>query len=213
MKEVEQPQALILVSTHCPHCHALETLLRERMTNGEIGSLEVIDIGQSPEVAQQYGIRSVPWLRLGNFIFDGALTPAELDRWIERAARGSGHSHYIEYLLERGKLPKAIEWLEKGNATLKAVVLILADPDTEISVRVGIGAILEHFENTAKIREIIPDLINLLSDSNPAIRTDVCHYLSLTHSQDAIAPLEKMLDDEDEQVREVVRESLEALMN
>lgn len=212
MSETKKPSVLLQISSRCPHCHALEALLRERMKKGLLGELDIINIEQSPEVAQQYRVRSVPWLRLGDFVFDEALTPAELDRWIERATGGSGQSQYIEYLLERGKLAKAIEWIEEGNATLKAVIPILSDPDAKMNVRVGSGAILEHFENTQVIREIIPDLIALLSDSHPAIRTDVCHYLSLTHSSDAVGPLEKMLDDEDSQVRVVARESLETLI-
>ena len=181
------------------------------MANGVLGELKFINIEQSPEVAQQYGVRSVPWLQLGTFIFDEVLTPAELDRWIEQAKGGSGHSPYIGYLLGRGGLLKAIEWIEKGNAPLKAVIPILVDPDAKINVRLGVGAILEHFEDTEAIRELIPDLITLLHDDNPTLRTDVCHYLSLTHSADAIGPLKGMLEDKDRQVRQVATESIEAL--
>jgi glutaredoxin len=211
MNKTNEINALILVSSHCSHCHALETLLLERMASGKLHGLDVINIEQNPEVAQKYGVRSVPWLRLGDFVFDEALTPADLDSWIERATDGSGQSQYIERLLERGKLVKAIEWLEQGYASLKHVISVFADPDAKINVRVGIGAILEHFEDTPAIRDIIPDLVALLSDSHPAIRTDVCHYLSLTHSSDVIEPLKKMLDDEDEQVQQVAGESIEAI--
>lgn len=211
MKQITRPSALILVSTHCPHCHALETLLHERMEIGLIGELNIINVEQSPEVAQQYGVRSVPWLQLGNFVFDETLSPAELDRWIAHATEGNGQAQYIESLLERGKLVKVIEWIEQGNATLKVVIPILADPDTKMNVRVGVGAILEHFEDTQEIREIVLDLTALLSDRHPAIRTDACHYLSLTHSGAAIEPLKKMLDDEDGEVRQVAKESIEAL--
>ena len=211
MNKTNKPNALILVSSHCPHCHALQTLLRERMAKGALGELELINVEQQPEVAQGYGVRSVPWLQLGKFIFDEALTPAELDGWIEHATAGSGQSRYIVYLLERGRLAKAIEWLEQGNASLKAVLPILADPDAKMNVRLGVGAILEHFEDTQALRAVIPDLIALLQDINPAVRTDACHYLSLTHSMDVIAPLKKMLEDENEQVRQVAMESIEEL--
>lgn len=212
MKSKNKPAALILLSTQCPHCHTLEALLRQRSTNGLLGELKVINLQQAPEVARHYGVLSVPWLQLGHFIFDESLTPKELDRWIEYINQGTGHTEYISYLLERGKLLKAIEWIEKGNTTLKAVIPLLADPDAKINVRVGIGAILEHFEDTQTIGAIIPDLLHLLHDSHQAIRTDACHYLSLTHSSAAIEPLKPMLDDEDQQVRQVARESIDALM-
>jgi glutaredoxin len=213
MNQTDHPNALLLVSSRCPHCHALETLLRERMATGLLGKLEVINIDQTPEVAQQYGVRSVPWLRLGSFVFDEALTPAELDRWIEQAKQAGGQSRYIAHLLGTGRLVKAIEWIEAGNARLMAIMPLLADPDEKINVRAGVGAILEHFEDTPAIRALVPDLIALLQDSNPMIRTDACHYLSLTHCRDAIDPLKQLLEDEEPQVREVAAESLEALMN
>ena len=211
MKPANKPTALILVSTHCPHCHALEKLLHQRMENGSLGELEVVNFEHSPEVAQQYGVRSVPWLRLGNFVFDEALTPADLDRWIGGTARASGAASYIAYLLEKGKLNKAIEWIEAGNASLSAILPVLQDPDVKINVRVGVSAILEHFEDTNTIRAAIPALTAMLGDSNPTVRIDVCHYLSLTHSIDVVESLKTMLEDEDEQVRQVARESIEAL--
>lgn len=212
MEKPDKPEALILVSDHCPHCHQLETLLQERLQNGSLGKLDVVNIEQSPEVARQYGVRSVPWLRLGTFIFDEALTPANLDSWIRGAAQGNGETRYISYLLERGKLPQAIGWIESGQASLKAVVPLLADTEAKINVRIGAGAILEHFEDSDAIRAVIPDLVALLDDSNITVRIDICHFLSLTHSRDAIEPLKKMLDDEDGQVRQVAAESIEALI-
>ena len=127
MSKSIKPHALLLVSSHCPHCHALETLLRERMAKDLLGELDIINVEQRPEVAQRYGVRSVPWLQLGNFIFDEALTPADLDSWIEHVKEGRGQSRYVTYLLEHGKLAKAIEWIEQGNATLKAVIPMLSD--------------------------------------------------------------------------------------
>lgn len=211
MNESSKPGAMLLVSTHCPHCHNLTTLLNERKETGALEKLDVINVDHSPEVAQQYGVRSVPWLQLGKFIFDGAMTPAELDRWIVHAKNGNGQSDYIAYLLERGKLEMAIEWIEKGEATLNTVVPLLEDVDAKMNVRVGVGAILEHFEGSQSIREIIPELIGLMQNDHPTIRTDACHYLSLTGSMDVIESLKKMLDDNDEQVRQVARESIVTL--
>lgn len=213
MDQTEKPKARLLVSTHCLHCHALERLLRERMQRGSLESLEVINIEQSPEVAQLYAVRSVPWLQLDTYIFDEALTPSELDSWIETIKEQRGKSHYISYLLAHAKLDRAIEWVENGKATLKDVISILENPDEKINVRVGVGAILEHFENTEAMRAIVPDLISMLDSRNPMIRIDVCHYLSLTHSREVIDPLKRMLKDEDDQVRQVAQESIDVLLN
>ena len=211
MKQTDKPKALLLISSHCPHCHTLEMLLQDCVANGTIKDLNVINIELSPEMANQYGVRSVPWLQLNEFIFNEALTPTELDSWVEYIKDGSAQSHYIRYLLEHAKLTKAIEWIGQGNTTLAAVIPFLGNPDAKMNVRVGIGAILEHFEASQAIKAIIPELIILLDHSDPTIRTDVCYYLSLTHSKDAVEPLKKMLTDEDQQVREIAKESIESL--
>lgn len=212
MNDINTLEALLLKSTHCPYCHALEMLLDERLKKAVLGKLDVINIEHSPEIAQQYGVRSVPWLQLGDFIFEDAMTPAELDRWIGLATSNQGQADYIVYLLEHGKLTRAIDWIEQGNASLNTVIPLLEDMDAKMNVRVGIGAIMEHFEGSLMIRDIIPELIGLMQNDNPVIRTDACHYLSLTQSMDVIESLKKMLDDEDEQVRQVAQESIDALM-
>lgn len=211
MKQTNQPNALLLVSTHCSHCHALEKLLRERLNSGELAALNIINIEQSPQVAQQYDVRSVPWLKLGSFIFDEVLTPTVLDNWIECIKEGGGQVEYISYLLEHGNLANAIEWIEKEHFSLNVIIPLLASSETKLNVRIGIGAIIEHFEGTALIKTITADLIGLLQNANSTIKIDACHYLSLTRSNDAIEPLKAMLGDEDPQVREVAQESIEAL--
>ncbi len=208
---MNKPVVTLLTSTHCPHCRALKNLLNERNEAGQFEQLNIINIEQSPEIAEKYQVRSVPWLQLGEFVFDGALTPGELDYWINEFSSDTGISHYFAYLLENGKLAKVIDWLEQGRARLEDILPLLADPNAKINVRLGIGAVMEHFEDTDEIREIIPGLIGLIQHEHPPIRIDVCHYLSLTYADTVIEPLTAMLDDEDAQVRQTAKESLEDL--
>jgi HEAT repeat protein len=148
---------------------------------------------------------------LEGLVFEEALTPSELDGWIQHAAGDSARSHYIAYLLAKGRLAQAIAWIEQGHATLKDLVPLLEDPEAKMNLRLGVGAILEHFEGAQAIRIMIPDLVALLQNSHAAIRTDICHYLSLTHSREVIPVLEKMLEDEEQEVRQTAKESIEVL--
>ena len=43
------------------------------------------------------------------------------------------------------------------------------------------------------------------------MRGDACHYLSLTGRQELVPEIEKLLQDDSEEVREIARESLEEL--
>ncbi len=199
------------MSTHCPHCHVLQTLLEQRQSEGQIKSLSLINIDETEDAATKYKIRSVPWLKLGVFEFDGVLTPVQLDHWIAMTYEANGSINFLEYMMENGKLQNVIEWLEQGKTSLQGFASLIIKPDIKMNVRIGIGAVMEHFEGTAALTSIIPELEEMLEHDSSAIRTDVCHYLMLTHDTKVKAIIEKLLDDEDAEVRITAKESLEEL--
>ena len=211
MKQTELPVALLLISTQCPHCHVLQDLLLRRFQGEEAAHLQTINIDDQPETARALGVRSVPWLRLGLFEFDGVMTPDELDRWITLAVKVDSNPGYLEYLLVNGKLVQAIAWLKEYKVGLDSLLTLLVKADVKMNVRVGIGAIMEDFESTNELVDIIPALIQLTQHDDPTVRADACHYLMLSHSEQAIAAIESLLKDTDEQVRMIARESLDDL--
>ena len=42
------PDALLLISTHCPHCPAMLTALADLVKQGTVGRLEVVNLEQRP---------------------------------------------------------------------------------------------------------------------------------------------------------------------
>src|SRR5512139_1782756 len=79
------PDALLLISTHCPHCPAVLAALADLVKQGAIGRLETVNLEQHPEVGSSLGVRSVPWLRIGRIELSGVHGKAELAEW---AAKG-----------------------------------------------------------------------------------------------------------------------------
>jgi len=211
MNTSNKPDAVLLVSSHCPHCHTLQSLLEEKLGEDKIANLKIINIEEDPSQTEKYTVRSVPWLKLGLFEFDGVLTPVELDHWIVKNGETGADIIFLEYLLENGKLKKVIDWLEEGKSSLKDFCSIIVKKDIKINVRIGVGAVMEHFEGTPTIVATIPDLEQMLEHENPVVRTDVCHYLMLSHHADAKPSIKKLLNDTDSEVRETARESLEEL--
>ncbi len=213
MKHNNGPQALLLISSQCPHCHVMQGLLNKGLQDGRLAVLDVINIEESPETAQAYNVRSVPWLQLNGMVFDSALTPAEMDRWIEIATQETAQSSYLEYLLLNGKLSNAITRLEEGESTLSDLLPLIVKEGVKINVRVGIGAIIEHFEGSPILREVLPQLSAMSKHQDAMVRADVCHYLLLTHAQESAVMIEGMLKDSDTQVREIAQECLLELGN
>ncbi len=58
---------------------------------------------------------------------------------------------------------------------------------------------------------LIPELGELTRHEDARVRSDACHYLSLTHDDSAKQYIVPLLDDEHDEVREVAEESLEVL--
>lgn len=204
-----RPDALLLVASGCPHCPAVLQALGELVKAGTIGRLEVVNIGARPDIAQQLGVRSVPWVRLGPFELEGLHSLAELEHWSERAGTAQGLAEYFAELFKTGKIRKAIRLIADDESRLDVLLLLLSDNETELQVRIGIGALLEEFEGEPRLTRLIEGLGRLTAHDNPRIRSDACHFLALTRDPDALPLIRPLLSDPDDQVREVARDSLE----
>lgn len=206
-----KPDALLLVANGCPHCPTVREGLSELARAEKIGKLEVVNINERPEVAESLGVRSVPWIQLGPFELEGLHSPAELRHWAEKASSPHGIADYYSELFKTGQLAKVIAHIRKEDSRLSTLVDLLSDPDTELQVRIGIGAVMEEFEGTRLLKSMTGRLGKLTLAVDNTIRSDACHYLGLTHSARAIPYLETCLDDPDAEVREIASESLESL--
>lgn len=210
MPTATPPDALLLITQGCAYCPTVLRGLQSLVESGHIGHLEVIDIEARPEIARTLGARSVPWLQIGPFQLEGLHSPAELKRWAERSHTPQGMADYFRELLKAGKLPQAITAITQDSACLEALLLLLADPETDLHVRVGIGAVLEEFAGAALARQL-DRLIALTHAKDAHVRGDACHYLALTRDPKAIPSLERLLNDPEPQVRELAADGLAAL--
>jgi len=201
-------QALLLVAPGCPHCPAMLATLSDLLKQGVLARLEAVNIATDPAVAEQLGVRSVPWLRIGPFVFEGAHSPAAIRRWVDHAAAGSGAPEYLRELLAGGRRAQAVAWLRAAPARLSAVLRLLADPDADLPVRLGADSLIMEFAGEDALRALIPQLARLALEAAPALRADACHYLGLTHDPGARPVLEQAQRDDDPQVREIAAEAL-----
>ncbi len=205
------PDALLLISTHCPHCPAMLSALTDLVKQGMLGRLEAVNLEQHPEVGQALGVRSVPWLRLGRIELAGVHGKAELAEWAAKADSEAGMADYFHLLLKEGQLPRAQALIEADPALLAAVLPIVGNVEASLNVRLGAGVLLESFAGTDILRALLPRLGELSQHSDARVRADACHYLGLTGNAAARTWLETRLTDEDADVREIAAESLQAI--
>ena len=210
MVQQSSPAALLFTAPGCPHCPGVKASLEKLLAEGVIASLEVHSMVEAQVRAAELGVRSVPWLQLGEFVLTGAQTPQELRQWAE-PTEPRGMSGYLEHLLLNGELNEAETLLQRQPQHLSALLPLLGAEDTPIQVRLGISAIVEALEGSEALRELLPELLRLSSDTDHRVRSDACHFLGLSHQREALPALRTRLSDMHSEVREIAAEAIELI--
>lgn len=209
--ETQPPDALMLLSTHCAHCPSVLDSLAELVKQGVLARLEVINLELRPDIAQELGVRSVPWVRIGPFELTGERSLAEFRQWAQTSATHQGIREYIETMLAEGEVERVLAMIAKDTGVMARVIELLDFADEKLNVRLGIGVIMEEYEGRSLLQEYIPLLGKLTRHADPRVRGDACHYLALSHSTNAREFILPLLQDESADVREVAAESLPTL--
>jgi HEAT repeat protein len=142
------------------------------------------------------------------FQFEGQMTLGELRKWAELAARPEGLRAYFFEMLKTGRRAKVEQLLREDRQHSVALAELVADPESSMAVRLGIGAVLEELQGTGMTDPMAPRLAQVLEDADPRDRADVAHFLSLIGGAVALGALRTCLDDADAEVREIAQEAL-----
>lgn len=124
---------------------------------------------------------------------------------------GEGAATYFSEVLAEGHVGKVLDIISHQHELMSVVITLLADAEAKINIRLGIGVIMEEFAAHDWFVDFISQLGELSQHSDARVRSDACHYLSLTGNASAAPYIEALLDDNNEEVREVAKESLEEL--
>jgi len=206
------PNALLFMAPGCPHCPTVLEGLGRLLKEGRIGRLEAVNVAAQPEYAEALGVRSVPWVRLGPFELDGALSLAELRQWSERVHDTAGMAAYFDRLLADGRRQKVEQLILDRPERTRALARLLGNPQTGMHVRLGVGAVLEGLQDTGALGEdFVHALGELTRHAEARVRADACHYLALTGNPQAVPYARACLEDPNAEVREIAAETLEAL--
>lgn len=205
------PDAVLLISTTCPHCPTALTALSDLVKQGTVGRLDVVNVEAHPEVAQKLGVRSVPWVKIGVIELAGLRSQAELSDWAQKAHTEVGMADYFHLLLKEGQMAHVLDLLHADPTQLAAVLPIIGNVDASLNVRLGAGVLLEEFAQSEALRSLLPRLGELSQHADARVRADASHYLGLSGAAAARAYLQARLQDDDADVREIATESLATL--
>ncbi|HEC06814.1 MAG TPA: HEAT repeat domain-containing protein [Thiolapillus brandeum] len=203
--------ALLLIAPGCPHCQSVLHALSDLVKSGDIGRLEVVNIAVHPETAQEAGTRSVPWMRIGNYELNGSYSTGELKSWAEKAATGAPVGEYIRELLEQQQLDQAIAYIKEHPDSLPQLLDMMQDEEGSLSVKFGLGAIFEALSGSDLLKALVPELGKLATHDKANLRGDAAYYLGLSGAPEAARWLKPLLDDPQDDVREIAAEALDTL--
>ena len=205
------PTAELYIATGCVHCPVFLDALNHQLKQGQLAALHVYNIAVDNTAAEHYGIRSVPWARVGDLILQGSSTPAEINQCVRQASSTSGQQQYIAQLLEQGELHTVEQILTLSPALLKILLPLFDVASTPIQVRIGLSAVIESMANSPALHAVTSELTALASSKHVHVRIDALHFLALSGNEQAHALIEQARHDEHPQVREAAEEILQEL--
>ena len=200
--------ALLLTAPGCVHCAALKKILDKLLAEGLIEQLDVVDVASQPEIANQFNVKSVPWLKLGPFEFQGAQRESELRDWVTWINEPEGITRYLKHLFSIGELNRAIDMIRDEPQFIENLLALVVDEEKDMKIQLGVSAVFEEIEGSQLLQNIVEQLGELTKHENPKIRADVAHYLSLSHSDAVIPFLQKLAQDPDREVNEIANDIL-----
>lgn len=206
--ELRAPDAEILIAPGCPHCGAVLDAVTALVKAGRVSRLVTVNLAHHPEVATEYGVRGVPWTRIGPFELPGSHTATELRDWADRAATPEAFPAALAELLGDGALDATTRACRRDPRLVPALVTLAGDLDTPYAVRVGVGAVIEELAGSGLLGPAESALLALAQDEHAPVRADAAHYLGMLDTPAARARLAVLSNDSDAEVREIANESL-----
>jgi len=110
------------------------------------------------------------------------MTAKEIGLWI---GPGNHDKAYINGLLKSGQLDSARIWLQQHPTALSCIPELLADEAIEMTVRIGLDAIIEQLAASGELSSLTHSLGRLLDSVADSLCIDILHYLAMIGSPEA----------------------------
>jgi glutaredoxin len=208
---VTAQSATLFIASTCPHCPAVMQALTTLLKTGKLARLEIFNIELNADKAEQYGVRAVPWVQLGPFELTGLRTQAELLQWIERSNDPTAMAAYFAEQIISAEMDKVLTTVKNNPPLFNSLLQLMGDDTTSLSVRIGIGALMEDLATGDLINQYLDDLGAYTTHANAVVRNDACHYLGLSRNPAAEKFIRPLLNDNDAEVRETAAEALQEI--
>ena len=113
--------------------------------------------------------------------------------------------------MENGFLENIIDMFRHDRSLYSLIGSLIQDE--RVRVRIGITALMEELKklDAINIFGAVHGLLPLLAHTEPVVRGDAANLLGIIGEKKALLPLEKLLEDESENVRMIAKEAIEEI--
>jgi hypothetical protein len=195
-------------TSHCPNCQAQTKVLQQLQQQDPQLQYESINLETAGPVDVTPAIQSVPTLFIDSYRFEGLMSAQEIKKWL---TPGNHDKDYIAELLKTGQLNAAQQWLSQYPEALSSLTELLADDEIEMTVRIGLDALIEQLADSGLLANLTDALGKLLDTASDSLCIDILHYLALIGSVQAIDYIRLGLTRKHPEVQREARELLESL--
>ena len=198
----------LFVMPGCQVCPQMERLFEQMHQQGAIDELQVYDLQQHPEMAQQYHIRSVPHYLINGIAFTGLKSLGDINHLLQQDDSGKWES-LISDELSSGQLDSVEKRIRQQPDARNAMIALLKEHDTPLVVRIGLTAIIETLAESGLLIPFEDDLIEMTRHVDERIAIDAMYYLSLLGTTRSLKTLTDIAEKGAEKLRHQALELLE----
>lgn len=202
-----QNEITLFVMPGCNMCPHMEKIFHELHQQGAVNDLQVLDVSQHPELAEQHNIRSVPFYLINGVAFNGLKSRQEIDQLLQLDTTQKWVS-LIREELAAGQLDTVENNMQQDADARKAMLQLLADSDTELVVRIGLTAIIESLASGPLLKPYEQQFINMSQHEDERIAVDALYYLSLLSTTSSLQALTDIANNGKHSLQEDARELL-----
>lgn len=192
----------------CSICTVMKKMLEQLLTRQKIKHFLVTDISKSPEIVEKTGVKSVPWIELGQWVFIGQQTEGEILHWLGKRVDQQGIEDYFTWQMRRGQLNAAEISLKLHPDMLHNLLDLMSRQETGLPTRIGIMALLEGFQGRDELKKLYPQISTGLQHEDARIRVDFCQILVLSGHEHCRTDLLLLTQDEHPEVQETATDAL-----
>ena len=202
-----QNEITLFVTPGCSVCPQMEKIFQDLHQKGAISGLKVLDVSQHPELVERYNIRSLPFYLINGVAFYGLRTRQQIGQLLQQD-RTQKMVSLIREELGAGQLEAAKKYIQQEAAAREAMLQLLADPETELVVRIGLTAIIESLAEGSLLNPYEQQFIKLSEHLDERIALDALYYLSLLSTTSSLQALTDIANNGRQNLREDARELL-----